>query len=172
MNQRVIILSFLMLVISSCSYSQTGYVFVKKGIKKNKTYQLGELIVLRLNDGTYWAGPISYLRLDTIFVGGRPLHKTLIKEVLVKKKPKRQFPDTKTVALIGAGSVLTSVGLAMSDPEHKTEAIIAGPVIGFGPLLINHFGNRITRGLSRGKYRIGKKFYLQVIDLGYSDRIL
>ena len=166
MNQRAVFISSFFLLLFSTSHAQTGYVFVKKGIKKKKTYQVGDPILFNLKDDTYWGGYISYLNGDTIFVGGRPIVKSSIKEVLLKKKPKRPFPNGKTVALIAAGSVLTSVGLAMNDKENQTEALIAGPVIGFAPLLISHFSSRISRGLKRGKYKIGKKFYIQVLDLG------
>jgi hypothetical protein len=157
--------SFFLLMNYSFLNAQAGYVFVKKGIKKKRTYQPGDPFMVKLNDGTYWGGYISYLKADTIYIGGRPVVKSSIKEVLLKKKPKKPFPNGKTVGLIAMGSVLTSVGLAMSDKENQTEALIAGPIIGFAPILIGQAANRITRSLQKGKYKIGKKFYLQVLDL-------
>ena len=165
MNRLTLLLLIGLFFSPAIMYSQTGYVFIKKGIKKKKTYQLGDPIALELKDGSLYIGYLTQLSLDTMFVNGRPVHKLDVKSVLQKRPSKRPFPDGKTVALIAAGSLLTSVGLAMSDPEHKTEALIAGPVIGFGPLLITHFTNRMVRLMHRGKYKIGKKFYLQVLDL-------
>jgi hypothetical protein len=74
--------------------------------------------------------------------------------------------------LIAAGSILTSVGLAIDDRDHRKEALIAGPLIGFGPLLVKHFAGRAIRGMSGRKFRIGKKFYLQVLDFHLPGRRL
>jgi len=124
----------------------------------------GSSISLKLIDGTYVKGIITLLRNDTIFLNGKPIHKTAVKEVLLKKRPKTPFPDVKTLGLIGAGAALTSAGLAMSKQASTKEALIAGPVIGFAPLLIKHFGGRAIRAIPRKKFRIGKKFYLQILD--------
>lgn len=124
----------------------------------------GSSISLKLVDGTYVRGIITLLRNDTIFLNGRPIHKTAVKEVLLKKRPKTPFPDTKTLLLIGAGAGLTSAGLALSKQATTRDALIAGPVIGFAPLLIKHFGGRTIRAIPRKKFRIGRKFYLQILD--------
>jgi len=164
MNRLTTIITLLLLSVSIISFSQTGYLFVKKGIRKKRTYTEGDAIHLKLQDRTYRYGIITLLRNDTIFINGQPVPKTFIKEVLLKRKPKTPFPDVKTVALIAAGSVITSVGLALSDKDHKREALMAGPIIGFGPLLIKHTGSRAIRAIPRKKFRIRKKFYLQVLD--------
>ncbi|MBL7738803.1 MAG: hypothetical protein JNK14_06255 [Chitinophagaceae bacterium] len=170
MNRPAVIITFLFLLATSVSFSQTGYLFVKKGIKKKRIYTEGDAIQLRLQDGSLLNGYITLLRNDTLFINGRPVHKTGVKEVLLPKKAKKPFPDAKTVALIAAGSALTSVGLAINDKENRTEALIAGPVIGFGPLLLKHFGGRAIRAIPRKKFRIGKKFYLQVLDFHISPQ--
>jgi hypothetical protein len=159
MNRLATIIILLSMLVSAFSFSQTGYLFVKKGIKKKKIYIEGDAIQVKLQDGTYRNGYITLLRNDTIFINGQPVHKTFVKEVLMKRKPKKPFPDAKTLALIAAGSALTSAGLAISDKDHQGEALIAGPVIGFGPLLIKHFGGRAIRSIPGKKFRIGKKFY-------------
>ncbi|MBL7745171.1 MAG: hypothetical protein JNN00_16975 [Chitinophagaceae bacterium] len=171
MNRPTILITFFFLLVFSASFSQAGYLFVKRGIKKKRIYTEGDEIRLKLKDGNFCSGSITLLRNDTIFVNGLPVHKTFVKEVLLKKKPKKPFPDAKTVALIAAGSALTSAGLAISDKDHQTEALIAGPAIGFGPLLIKHFGGRAIGAIPRKKFRIGKKFYLQVLDFHISPQI-
>ncbi|HEY6503285.1 MAG TPA: hypothetical protein VIZ28_04860 [Chitinophagaceae bacterium] len=164
MNRLLIIIIPFLLLSSSISFSQTGYLFVKKGIKKKRTYTEGDIIHVKLQDGNERAGIITLLRNDTIFINGRPVHKTFVKEVLQERKPKKPFPDGKTVLLISAGAALTATGLAISGQATTQEAVIAGAVIGFGPLLIKHFGGRGIRAMKRKKFRIGKKFYLQVLD--------
>lgn len=164
MNRLTAITILLLLSVSQISFSQTGYLFVKKGIKKKRIYTEGDAIHVKLQDGTSRYGIITLLRNDTIFIDRRPVHKTFVKQVLLKRKPKSPFPDVKTIALIAAGSAITSAGLAISNKDQKTEAILAGPVIGFGPLLLKHAGARTIRAIPRKKFRIGKKFYLQVLD--------
>src|SRR5262245_6365692 len=112
MNRLLFFSVILLLFSSGVSFSQQGFLFVKRGIKKKQTYTEGDAIHLKLIDGTDLAGYITLLRNDTIFINGRPLHKTAVKEVLLKLKPKKPFPDAKTIALIAAGSALTSFGLA------------------------------------------------------------
>ncbi|HEX7844558.1 MAG TPA: hypothetical protein VF476_02090, partial [Chitinophagaceae bacterium] len=122
-------------------------------------------IGLRLQDGSIRGGYITDLRNDTVFINGNPVGKRAIKRVLLKKRSKNKLPDVKTMALIAGGAALTSAGLAISDPQHKTEAIIAGPVIGFGPLLIKYIAKGSVRAVMRKKYKIGKKYSLHISDV-------
>jgi hypothetical protein len=147
------------------SFSQQGFLFVKKGFRKKQVYTEGDAINLRLNDGSYRSGIITLLRNDTIFINGQPVYRPLIKEVLLKRNPKKPFPaDTKTILMIAGGAALTTAGLILSKQATEKEALIAGPVIGFAPLLLKHFGGRLIRAMVRKKFRIGKKFHLQVLD--------
>jgi hypothetical protein len=155
---------------SSFCFSQTGYLFLKKGFRKKQVYTEGDAINVKLQDESYRQGIITLLRNDTVFINGQPVYRPYIKEVLLKIKPKKPLPDAKTMLLIGAGAALTSLGLSLNNTQNKTEALIAGPAIGFGPLLIKHFGSRLFRVLTRKKFRIGKKFRLQVLDF-YIPRV-
>ena len=165
MNRLRSFLSILFLLCSVFSFSQQGFLFVKKGFKKKKVYTEGDAIHVKLNDGSYRKGIITLLRNDTIFINGQPVHRPLITDVLLKGGPKKPFPaDKKTILTIAGGAVLTSLGLIVSKQAPAGEAIIAGPVIGFAPLLLKHFGARLIRAMVRKKFRIGKKFRLQVLD--------
>jgi hypothetical protein len=170
MNRLLFFITLLLLLVSSFSFSQTGYLFVKKGFKKKKIYTEGDAIHVKLQDGSVRYGTITLLRNDTIFLNGQPMHRIFVKEVLLKRKPKKHLPDAKTMLLIGAGSALTSIGLSLNNKDNRDEALIAGPVIGFGPLLIKHFGRRLLRVIPRKKFRIGKKFLLQVLDFHIPKR--
>lgn len=169
MNRLSTITALLLLMAPFLCLSQNGagYLFVKKGIKKKRTYIGGDPIHIKLQSGHHLAGTITLLRNDTIFIDGFPVHKTFVKEVILKRKPRKPFPDAKTVALIAAGSALTSFGLALNNNTNREEALIAGPVIGFGPLLIKHFGGRAIRAIPRKKFRVGRRFYLQVLDFHF-----
>ena len=146
------------------STAQTGYLFIKKGGKKKQIFYEGDVIKLRLKDGRLLAGYISMLKNDSIFIQGQPVPISFVMDVLLPQKPKIPFPDAKTLALITAGSALTSLGLSLNNHQNRSEALIAGPVIGFGPLLVRHFGSRAVRAAHRKKFRVGKKFHLQVLD--------
>lgn len=153
------------------AFPQAGYVFVKKkGIKKKIQYQPGDEINLRLKYGAGISGRITFLNRDTIYINNMAVPKTDIGFVLLKRKPKKPFPDAKTITLIAGGSALTSLGLYISDRDNATEALIAGPVIGFGPLLIKHFGGRIFRLIPKARYKIGRRYHLQIIDLPLPQR--
>ncbi len=164
MNRLQAIFFSIFLLPSVFSFSQQGFLFVKKGFKKKVIYAEGDDINLKLKDGSYRKGTITLLRNDTIFIDGRPVHRPLIKEVLLPAKPKKPFPDIKTILLIGGGAALTTAGLTISKQAKIKEALIAGLVIGYGPLLIKHFGGRLIRSFTRKKFRVGKKFQLQVLD--------
>jgi hypothetical protein len=164
---RLLLLSFFTLSFSFFalySHSQQGYLFVKKGFHKKRVYTEGDNIKLRLEDGSLLSGTITLLRNDTIFLNGYPVPRPLVAEIILERKPNPPPPDIKTLLLIGAGSALTMAGLALSHQASPEKAAIAGLVIGFGPLLVRHFGVRVLHLFVRKKYRIGKKYRLQVLD--------
>ena len=164
MNRLRSFLLLLLLITGSYSFSQQGFLFVKKGFHKKRTYTEGDAIHVKLEDGTFRKGVITLLRNDTIFIDGRPVWRPRVSEILLERKPKKPFPDVKTMLLIGAGAALTTAGLTLSKQARFEQALVAGLVIGYGPLLIKHFGGRLARLLIRKKFRICKKFRLQVLD--------
>lgn len=169
MNRRRSFLLLLFLGCSFFSFPQQGFLFVKKGFHKKKIYTEGDPIRVKLGDGSYRIGIITLLRNDTLFINGQPVYRPLITEVLLKIKPKTPFPaDAKTMLIVAGGAALTTTGLILSKQASTKDALIAGPVIGFAPLLLKHFGSRFFRLFIRKKFRIGKKFHLQVLDFHLS----
>ncbi len=161
MNRLLVVVIFLFS--SLFSWSQTGYLFVKKGFKKKRTYTEGSAIYLRLHNDSLRYGMITRLMNDTIFLSGRPIPRVAVKEVIVHDKNRKRFHvDTKTFLLITGGVALVAGGLALSGQADFNEALLAGTVIGYGPLAIGYLKSKIS--LKRKKYRIGKKFRLQVLD--------
>ena len=161
MNRLLLLVAFSFCFISS--YSQTGYLFIKKGHKKKRTYLEGEYIYLRLQNDTIFYGRITRLMNDTIFVNGRPIPGVTVKEVLTPPDKSRKFHiSTKDFLLVTAGVALVTAGLTVSDQAEFEEALLAGTIIGYGPLAIAYLKNTVS--FQRKRYRIGKKFRLQVID--------
>lgn len=161
MNRLLFLIIFLLA--SLFSHSQTGYLFVKKGYKKKKTYTEGDHIYLRLDNNSTTYGMITRLMNDTIFVSGRPVPCKNVKEVIVSKKERKAFQmSAKDFLLITSGVALVTGGLTLSKQADFKEALLAGTVIGSGPLVIGYAKSKIS--FKRKKFRIGKKFRLQVLD--------
>ena len=161
MNRLLIIIIFLLS--SLLSWSQTGYLFVKKGYKKKRTYTEGSTIYLRLQNDSVRYGMITRLMNDTIFVSGRPIPRIAVKEVIIHARERKSFRvSAKNILLITGGVVLVTGGLTLSKQADFNEALIAGTVMGYGPLAIGYLKSKIS--LKRKKYKIGKKFRLQVLD--------
>ena len=166
MKRLTVFLLFMMLV--QCSIAQRGYLFVKKGIRKVRTYTEGQGIILRDRDGYIHAGMITLLRNDTIYINGLSLARAEVADVITGRKKKVFKPDAKQLLLITGGVVLVTGGLTLSKQAGFTEALIAGTVIGYGPLAISFIGSKIS--FRKKKYRIGRKFRLQVLDFYIPSR--
>lgn len=161
MNRLFISLLFILSCFSASA--QSGYLFVKKGIKKKKVYTEYDNIYLRLNNGAYRYGMITRIMNDTIWVSGNPIPRTSVAEVVIRKKEKKKFHvGVQNALLITGGVALTTAGLSISKQASFREALIAGLVLGYGPLAIGYLSNKIS--LSRKSYKIGKKFRLQIVD--------
>ncbi|RYY62649.1 MAG: hypothetical protein EOO05_02055 [Chitinophagaceae bacterium] len=142
--------------------AQRGYLFVKKGAKKVRTYEEGDRIRLLGHDGYLYTGVITLLRNDTIYLNGLPLARTEVERVLLGRKKQSFRIDPKQMLLITGGVVLVTGGLSLSKQAKFGEAAIAGATIGYGPLLISYLGSKIS--LKRKKYKIGRRYRLQVLD--------
>ena len=87
---------------------------------------------------------ITRLMNDTIFVSGRPIPRIAVKEVIIDSKNRRKFQiSTKDFLLITGGVVLVVGGLTLSNQAEFEEALIAGTVIGYGPLAIGYLKSKI-----------------------------
>jgi hypothetical protein len=159
---RLYILPFFIFSFLTAS-SQSGYLFVKKGLKKKRTYTEYDNIILKLNSGAYKAGMITRLMNDTIWVSGEPIPKGNVAEVVISRKEKKKFHlDAKTMLLVTGGAALATTGLTVSKQATFKEALIAGLTIGYAPILLQYIGSKVS--LSRRSYKIGGKFRLQMLD--------
>lgn len=162
MNRQLFIVLILLLA-SLFAHSQDGYLFIKKGIKKKKTYNEGSRILLETKGDTVRGGIITMLRNDTIWINGLPVPRKSVKAVYPNQKKKKTFHvSAKNLLLITGGVVLTTAGLALSKQATWKEALTAGVVIGYGQLGIQYLMKSLN--FRRKKYKIGKKFQLSVLD--------
>lgn len=160
MKRSVVFL--MMLLLSQQMIAQRGFLFVKKGLKKVKTYQEGDRIMLRGTDQYLYTGTITLLMNDSIYINGLPIARSAVHTVLLNRKKKTFRPDVKQLLLITGGVALVTGGLTLSKQARFPEALRAGTVIGYGPLLISFLTSKIS--FRKKKYRIGNKFRLQVLD--------
>ncbi len=138
--------------------------FIKKEAIKKRAYTEGDRVHFLTNEGTQKSGIITLLRNDTIFLNGQPLHKDQVAYVLLDKR-KNSFPvDGKTFLLVTGGVALTTFGLTLNDVKEPGPAFAIAAAIGYGPLLVRFLSGRVFYAMQRKKFRIGKKFRLQVLD--------
>ncbi len=126
----------------------------------------GDQIHVLLANGEHKKGMITMLRDSAIYINNNPIPPSQITTIILDEVKKKPFPaDVKTMLLIGGGVGLTTLGLSLNNQNKPEKALVAAAVIGYGPLLFKHFSGRFFYMLKRKKYRIGKKFRLQVFDL-------
>ena len=153
-----------LLLAAQFCHGQRAYLFVKKGYKKKRTYVEGDQILLRLRGDTIIGGLITHLRADTIYIVGKPIPLAKVEAVIVRTKKSGGFYiPPKHLLLITGGVALTTAGLTLSNQAEFKEALTAGMVIGYGPLLVQYLASKLR--FSRREFRIGRKFRLQMLDL-------
>ena len=164
MNRLLLLLVLLLSFFAS--NSQPNHLFIKKGIHKKRTYTEGDRIHFVLINGEEKKGVISLLRNDTIYINDIPVPRIQVAAVILNEKKKKPFPaNVETMLAIGGGVALTTLGLSLNNANEPKDALIAAAVIGYGPILLKHFGGRLLYTLYRKKFKIGKRFRLQVFDL-------
>lgn len=157
-----LLLLFILLFSLLSTHAQTGYLFIKKGHKKKRTYSEGDNIYLRFMNDSVYHGMITRLMNDTIFLSGHPVPLKVVKEVIIPRNKRKFHISTNDFLLITGGVILVTGGLTLSNQAEFGEALLAGTVIGYGPLVIGYLKSTIS--FKREKYRIGKKFRLQIVD--------
>lgn len=163
MNQHLLLLLFLGFF--SPVWSQPNKLFVKKGIHKKKVFSEGDRIYVLLDNAQEHKGIITNLQDSIVYINGREVSINRIRAVYIEGIRKNQLPDAKTLLLIGAGVGLTTLGLSLNDANDPQTALIAGATIGYGPLVAKFLFGRLFYALKRKKFKIGRKYQLQVFDI-------
>lgn len=160
MKRLLFLLGFLAFI--SAAQSQMGYLFVKKGYKKKRTYLAGDRIYLQLKNDSIYTGLITQLKNDTILLNGNPVPVGKVQAVIVREKKKKMHVSGNELLLITGGVALVATGITASSQRTFGEALTSAMAIGYGPLVFKYIGSKIS--LRRKKFKIGRKFHLQVLD--------
>lgn len=161
---RLLLIIFSLFIFSDVN-AQPNQLFIKKGVHKKRSYYEGDRIHVQLVNGTERTGIITRLVDSSVFINGKEIRQHDISAVIIDGVRKNKLPDLKTMALIGAGVGLTTLGLTLNDANEPKTAIIAGLTIGYAPILLKFLGGRFLYALTRKKYKMGKKFSIRVFDI-------
>jgi hypothetical protein len=149
-----------LLLLGQTVMAQRGMIFVKKhGYKKVHSFAEGDPISFQIKDGYIVSGYISLVRNDSIYVSGTPFCACSVSKIILREK-KHDLPRQ---ILLSTGYVLVVAGAAsLSKMYTFGSALGISAILGYGQLLIRQIPN-----LKRYKYKIGKKFSIQTLDLHF-----
>jgi hypothetical protein len=169
MNRLLLLLTIFLLPV--LAGAQPGYLFVKKGAKKKKTYEEGDRVALRLTNDTVYYGLITLLYRDTIYLTGKPIPAKDVKAVVLPVRTNKFPLDGKTILLLTGGSALVSGGLMLNDMETPKNAIITGFAMGFGSILVRYGIQTVRHWFRKKEYRMGNKYRIQVLEFHMQGRL-
>ena len=157
MRCLLIIIGFF--IISNTS-AQTGYLNVKKNGRKVRTFYEGDYVRVQIGQRIF-EGYLNLLKDDTVYIDRTAYHHSQLKTIyLPRKKPKGT--SIKQIAFVTAGVALSTFGMVVSKYETFDNALRSTAAIGYGPLVINELRRHIS--FKKKKYKLGKKFTVQVLD--------
>lgn len=141
----------------------------KNGIAQ-KRYSEGSVITIQTKLGMKYSGIIYLIQNDSIYFAGGGIHKNDIVAVFKKSGSRERFiPFSKEAFLYAnAGIPLFTAGLVISGQPLVT-SLAAGVTLVYAPVLLYNMKRMITNGSRR--YRIGKKYDLQVLDLYKAEKL-
>ena len=156
-------LLILLLLIGNVCIAQKGYLLVKKNGRKVRTFPERTVITIQTDRSGVRQGYINIAKNDSIFIGGVGFHQSEIKKIILRQSKKLSLKiDPKLIALITLGVGLSTAGMTLSKYETFSTALTYSATLGYSPILISTIRNKIS--FSRKKYKIGKKFTVQVLD--------
>ena len=155
-----LLLIFLLLCSQQLVVAQRGYLNVKKnGYKKVKSFPEGAAIEFQTKQGFAVAGYIALIKKDSLMVNTKWYHSKDITKIILRHGDNLLTPFLWTTL----GVALSTAGMTLAKWGSFEESLRASAIIGYGNLFIFS----IPKLLKRNKYRIGKKFTLQTIDLHF-----
>ena len=156
---RCLLIIFCFFIINN-TCAQTGYLNVKKNGRKVKTFYEGDYVRVQIGQRIF-EGYLNLLKDDTVYIDRTAYHQSQLKTIyLPRKKPKGV--SAKQIAFVTAGVALSTFGMVVSKYETFNDAIVSTSAIGYGPLAIHELKRHIS--FKRKKYKLGKKFTVQVLD--------
>jgi hypothetical protein len=156
-------LLLLLLLCTACCYGQRGMIFIKKrGVKKVATFWEGAPIRLQLDGRDNLSGYISRVGQDTVFVNGLEVPVARISRVYIRSRQDSKLASQLLWAT--AGVALATTGMTLAKWASFEEALKVNAGMAYAPIAYGQL-----RSLKRMKYRIGRKFQVQAIDLHFND---
>ncbi len=169
MNRLLLLLTIFLL--PALVYAQPGYLFIKKGAKKKRTYEEGDRIALRLANDTVYHGLITLLYRDTIYLNGKVIPARDVKAVVMPVRSNKFPVDGKTLLLITAGSAMVSGGLMLNNMETPKNAIMTGLAMGFGSIIVRYGIQTVVHWVRKKEFKMGKKYRIQVLEFHMPGRL-
>jgi hypothetical protein len=154
-----LLLVFCLLCYQLC-FSQRGLLFVKKHGHKVATFPEGAAVKFKLKDQSIVAGYISIVKSDSLNINGFWFPQSSIKEIVFAEKPNEHL--AQQILLTTAFIAFTTTAITISKQMDFKSAVISSSALGFGRLFIS-----LLPHFKRTKYRIGKKFTVQTLDLHF-----
>jgi hypothetical protein len=147
------------------SHAQKGMLFVKKhGYKRVAVFVEGDFIKFRLKDNSTVEGHIALIKNDSIYVNGVGFDKDELERIIIRKNDVKGL-WSQFMITTAASAALVGI-LYLGDKEKEDPNIIPKvAVISYTPIVW-----RALKFLKRKKYRLGKKFVLQTVDLHFNDK--
>jgi hypothetical protein len=140
--------------------AQRGMLFIKKRGHKVTTYAEGSYLKIQLKNKTVAQGTIWQVRSDSVFIDRSGYPVASIQAVLL---PHQKPGDLLKPFLYSTAFVaFATTAMVVSKWASFKSAIAASAGIGYGRFLIT-----LLPQLHRKKYKIGKKFTIQALDLHF-----
>lgn len=141
----------------------------KNGIAK-KRYAEGEIISIQTKLGLKYSGAIYLIQNDSVYFIDGGIHKRDIAVVFKKPEQKHRIIPFSTEAFLysNLGIPLFTAGLVISGEPFLNSAL-SGVALVYVPILLYNAQQLIFKGNKR--YRIGRKYDLQVLDLYPSEKV-
>jgi hypothetical protein len=157
--QKLLLIFFLLFSQIVCA--QRGFLYVKKkGFKKVRSFEEGSMIKFQTKDNQVIYGGLARIKKDSVYVNQNWFAVSEIKKIILRAN-KFHF-DSKTFLLTTAGVALSTAGMTLAEWANFKDALTYSAGIGYGNFIIANFPS-----LKRKKYKTGKKFTLQTLDLHF-----
>lgn len=141
----------------------------KNGIAK-KRYAEGAVITIQTNLGLHYSGLIYLIQNDSIYFVDGGIHKKDIAIVFKRPKKKHKIIPIGPEAFLWSnlGIPLFTAGLVISG-EPVLNSVLSGVGLVYIPVILYNAQQLIFKQNKR--YRIGRKYDLQVLDLYPSEKL-
>lgn len=162
---RLLVIFFLFLLCEG--QAQKAYLFIKRGVRKVKSFPEGSYMKLQTTDGMK-EGYMTRLYRDSVFMpaayGEQGFPASSIKKVYDIQPGSGINPETLLYTSMGMVLSTAAIRIVENNSDGGVRTSTAAPVmLGVSGLALKALLHKLKYG--RAKYRIGRKFRVQVFDL-------